>query len=161
MAKMVFTNKNVKEIFENGKLNFEQFVELATNAGLGRKIFNSEGKEVDAKDVNSELRKKFYEVLGVEEGTKGKELRRAFRRHIIDVFEITEDVLANLVITGWGANPFFDAPAHPPAQGLAEPHAGHRVENSLTLLSRRGLREAESPSGDKEVECHCSRTELE
>ena len=30
-------------------------------------------------------------------------------------------------------------PAHPPAQGLAEPHAGHRVENSLTLETARCL----------------------
>lgn len=107
--KMIFTNDNVKAIFEQpDQMNFEQFVELATNAGLGKKIFNTEGKEVDSKNVNNEIRKKFYEVLGIEEGTKGKDLRRAFRRHIVDVFEVTEDVLANLVITGWGANPFFN-----------------------------------------------------
>ena len=108
MAKMIFTNDNTKAVFENGQLNFEQFVDLATNAGLGRKIYNTEGKEVDSKNVNSQIRKKFYEVLGLEEGTKGKELRRAFRRKMIDVFEVTEDILANLVITGWGANPFFN-----------------------------------------------------
>ena len=35
MAKMIFTNENTKAIFEQpNQLNFEQFVDLATNAGL-------------------------------------------------------------------------------------------------------------------------------
>ena len=107
MAKMVFTNKNVNDIFD-GKLSFEQFTQIMTNAGLGKQIFNTEGKAVDTDKVNAEIRAKFFEVLGVEEGTKGKELRRAFRRHMVDMFEVTEEVLSNLIITGWGANPFFN-----------------------------------------------------
>ena len=107
MARMIFTNSNVADIFENGKLSFEDFKDLMLKRGQNKKIFNTEGKDVTDK-ADDKIRAKFYEVLGIEEGTKGKELRRAFRRHIIDVFEITEEVLDNLVITGWGANPFFN-----------------------------------------------------
>ena len=109
MAKMVFTNKRTAEVFENDeKFSFEAFSQLTTDLGLGRKIFNSEGKEVATSVANDQIRAKFFEVLGVEEGTKGKELRRAFRRHKIDVFEVTEEVIDKLIVTGWGDNPFFN-----------------------------------------------------
>ena len=108
MAKVMFSNDKVKDIFENGKLPFEEFQSLMKNRGLGKKIFNSKSEEVNVDNVDAKIRAKFYEVLGVEEGTKGKELRRAFRRHLVDVFEITETVLEDLVNTGWGENPFFN-----------------------------------------------------
>ena len=108
MTKMMFTNAHTADVFENGKLSFEEFSQLMTNVGLGKQIYNTEGKVVDTDKANAEIRAKFYEVLGIEEGTKGKELRRAFRRHMVDVFEVTEEVISQLIITGWGENPFFN-----------------------------------------------------
>ena len=37
-----------------------------------------------------------------------KELRKAIRRHKIDVFEIIEETVENLLVSGWGENPFFN-----------------------------------------------------
>ena len=102
-----FSNKDITAIFENEKCSFEAFQELMTDVAFNHKIFNSEGTEVSKQAANEQLREKFAEVLGVDAGAKGKELRRAMRRHQLDLFEITEDVLENMIITGWGANPFF------------------------------------------------------
>lgn len=102
-----FSNDKVNEIFADPKCTFEAFQELMTDVAFNHQIFNSEGTEVSKKDANDQIKEKFAEVLGVEPGTKGKELRRAMRRHQLDIFEITEDVLSNMIITGWGTNPFF------------------------------------------------------
>lgn len=102
-----FTNEKVNAIFEDGKCSFEGFQELMKDVAFNHKIVNSEGAEVSKQSANEQIREKFNEVLGIEPGTKGKELRRAMRRHQIDIFEITEDVLADMIITGWGTNPFF------------------------------------------------------
>ena len=145
MAKMVFTNKNVNDIFD-GKLSFEQFTQIMTNAGLGKQIFNTEGKAVDTDKVNAEIRAKFFEVLGVEEGTKGKELRRAFRRHMVDMFEVTEEVLSNLIITGWGANPFFNAWPTASPRGEQSPHPRPPRGKNLSPAPHSSLQTATAPS---------------
>ena len=102
-----FTNNDLNAIFANEKCTFEAFQELMKDVAFNHKIYNSEGTEVSKQDANVQLREKFSEILGIEPGTKGKELKRAFRRHKLDLFEITEDVLENMIITGWGTNPFF------------------------------------------------------
>lgn len=103
-----FTNDSVNAIFADEKCTFEAFQELMKDVAFNHKIVNSEGAEVSKKSASEQIREKFSEVLGIEPGTKGKELKRAIRRHQIDIFEITEDVLADLIITGWGSNPFFE-----------------------------------------------------
>ena len=109
MAKMSFTNQHTAEVFERDeKYTFEAFAQLTTDLGLGRKIFNTEGKEISVNEANDKIREKFFEVLDVPVGTKGKDLRRAFRRHKVDVFEVTEDIVDKLIVTGWGENPFFN-----------------------------------------------------
>lgn len=35
-------------------------------------------------------------------------IRKAFRRHKTDVFEVIEETVENLLVSGWGTNPFFN-----------------------------------------------------
>ena len=39
---------------------------------------------------------------------KRQELHKAIRRHKIDVFEVIEETVENLLVSGWGDNPFFN-----------------------------------------------------
>ena len=60
-----------------------------------------------AGEANDAIRKHFFEVLGIDETTNVKEIRRALRRHKVEVFEIIEDTIDEMLISGWGENPFF------------------------------------------------------
>lgn len=108
MPKMNFTNADTRAIFENGVCTFQAFNDLMVDVAKGKEIFDAEGKTVSVDKVNGKIRKVMYDVLGIEEGTKGRELRRAIRRHKVDVFEVIENTVEEMLVSGWGANPFFE-----------------------------------------------------
>ena len=60
------------------------------------------------KEANAKIREKFNAILGVDEKSTKKELRRAIRKHKVDIFEVIEETLENLLVSGWGDNPFFN-----------------------------------------------------
>ena len=95
---MVFSSEKVNEIFT--KYNYSDFSALMYETGM-------KSPRVDVKQANDKIREIFRSVIGVNEKASRKELRKAIRRHKTEIFEITEEVLENLVSTGWQDNPFF------------------------------------------------------
>lgn len=78
-----------------------EFTKLMIDAGRGSVVKYSTGEASEA------IRKQFFQVLGVTEDATPKEMRRAMRAHKAEVFTIIEDVIDELLISGWGDNPFF------------------------------------------------------
>lgn len=101
MLRINFTNDHTAEVFDNMENGFQDFHKLAFDTALGK-------AEVGTKEANDKIREIFNQVLGVDEYTSKKELRKAIRRHKIDVFEIIEEIIPDLLKTGWGDNPFFN-----------------------------------------------------
>lgn len=95
-----FSNPDVREIFsiaENGHADFSQLM-----------IDTARGEEkVSKEDANTKIREIMFQVLGIDETANRRELRKAIRRHRIDVFEVIEETVENLLVSGWGENPFF------------------------------------------------------
>lgn len=108
MAKMNFTNAATAAVFENGNCTFEAFSELMKDVANGKKVFNSEGAEVSTEDANSKIREMMFQVLGIDETANKKEIRQAIRRHKVDVFEVLENTIEDMLVSGWGSNPFFN-----------------------------------------------------
>lgn len=108
MGKMYFSNADTRAVFEDGNCTFAAFSELMSDVAKGKAIYNKDHAEVSKEDANNAIRKVMYQVLGLEEGTKGRELRRAIRKHKVDVFEVLENTIEDMLISGWGANPFFN-----------------------------------------------------
>lgn len=63
---------------------------------------------VSKAEANDKIREVMFEVLGVDASCSRKELRKAIRRHKVDVYEVIEEVVENLLVSGWGENPFFN-----------------------------------------------------
>lgn len=98
-----FTNVELmKRVFENQD-TLMNFNKLMLDTAYGR----TEGLGISKEQANSKIRAKFAEVLGVPVGTRGKELRRAIRANKTAIFEIIEDTIEDLLVSGWGDNPFF------------------------------------------------------
>ena len=97
--KINFTSNDVREIFETKDYN--EFSQLMFDTANG-------AEKIDTKVANDKIREIMFSVLGVDEGCNRKELRKAIRRHRIDVFEVIEETIENLLVSGWGDNPFFN-----------------------------------------------------
>lgn len=99
--------ETVQAVFEQGEQEYMDFSALMLDTA------NDKMKKIDgvadAKGAaNAVIRKKFAQVLGVAEDEKNRKvLRKAIRRHQTEVFELLEETLENLLVSGWGDNPFF------------------------------------------------------
>lgn len=106
MSKISFSNEKTQAIF-NTDCTFAAFSDLMKDVALKKAIYDAEGNEVSADEANKKIRSIMFQVLGLDEDANRKELRRAIRRHKTDVFEVIEDTVENLLVSGWGNNPFF------------------------------------------------------
>lgn len=78
----------------------EEFGNLLYDVAVGKHAGTAEQAEKTIHNV-------FNEILGLPENPKKQEVRNAIRRHKLDLFEVTETILPQLIIGGWGDNPFF------------------------------------------------------
>ena len=101
-------NDRVRAIFSQEDRDLGAFTSLLNTVGAGKVCYDKNMNAVDKDVANDSIRKVMYQVLEIEEGTKGRELRKAIRKHKDEVFEIIEETLLNMVNTGWSQNPFFD-----------------------------------------------------
>lgn len=96
--KLLFSNERTRQIFQN--YGHENVLNLMFDTGLGK-------ERVSKKDANDKIREVMNQVLELGEKPSRKEIKNAMRRHKIDVYEVIEEVVPNLLATGWGDNPFF------------------------------------------------------
>lgn len=97
-----FTNESTRLVFSQPNRVFEDFNKLMFDTGLGK---YEDG--VTKEQANAKIREVMFEVLGVDETASKQELRKAIRRNKVALYEVIEEVIPNLLRTGWQANPFF------------------------------------------------------
>ena len=100
MKKLTFSNADIREVFADKDYN--EFSQLMYDTACGKQ------KDVSKEDADSKIREVMFEILGVDEGCSRKELHKAIRRHKVDIFEVIEETVENLLVSGWGENPFFN-----------------------------------------------------
>lgn len=94
-----FTNQSTSDVF--AVKSYAEFSQLMFDTAKN-------ASKISKEESNNKIREIMFEVLGVEPGCDRKTLRKAIRRHKIDVFEVIEDTVENLLVSGWGENPFFN-----------------------------------------------------
>lgn len=97
--KFNFSNNDVREIFTNN--DYVQYSQLMVDTAKGQ-------EQVSKEDANKKIREIMFSVLGVDEDCDRKTLRKAIRKHKVDIFEVIEETVENLLVSGWGENPFFN-----------------------------------------------------
>lgn len=101
MAKLMFSNESTRNVFANR--NYDAFKTLMEDTAAGR--FQ---QGITKEQANDKIREVMFEVLGVDENTSKKEMRKAIRRHKVDIYEVIEEVVPDLLNTGWIDNPWFN-----------------------------------------------------
>lgn len=101
MPRMNFTNESTRAVFMQDNCNYADFHKLMFETAIGE-------EKVSKEDANKKIREVMFQILGVDENCSRRELRKAIRRHQIDVFEVIEELVPDLLISGWGDNPWFN-----------------------------------------------------
>lgn len=99
LHKINFSTENLQNIF--AVKDYNEFSQLMFDTGMNR-------EKVSKDEANNKIREIMFNVLGTDEHSSRKEIRRAFRRHKEEVFEVIEETVENLLVSGWGDNPFFN-----------------------------------------------------
>lgn len=101
MTKFMNFDLSIKNAFDNNEENYMNFSKLMVDAAHG----NPDG--VTPKQANDKIVEMFRKVIGVDEHATKAEVRKAIRRNQTAVFEIIEEVIDDMLVSGWQQNPFF------------------------------------------------------
>ena len=102
MSKFFQFDMNVRNVFDDDCAKFTAFNKLMFDVAMGTL---EDG--VSKRAASDKIVKKFLAMIGCDEKSDKKAIRRAIRKNQALVFEVLEDTLQNLMITGWQKDPFF------------------------------------------------------
>ena len=104
MANLMTFDANVREIFENNDTKFVAFNKLMVDASV-----NKFEEGITAEDANEKIRKVFRQAIGVSENASKQDVRKAMKKraNLQTLFDLIEELVPNLLKTGWADNPFF------------------------------------------------------
>lgn len=91
---------NVQAVFNNDANDFVAFSQLLTDVARGTQAVSKE-------EANAKIVEVFQSVLGIDKNSRPADVRRAVRRNQALVFDIIEETVQDLLVTGWGNDPFF------------------------------------------------------
>lgn len=100
MNKFMNFSASVQAVFNNDASDFVAFSKLLTDVALGK-------QEVTKAEANKKIVEVFQGVLGIDSASKPADVRRALRRNQTLVYDIIEETVQDLLVTGWGNDPFF------------------------------------------------------
>ena len=100
MNKFMNFAANVQTVFNNDANDFMAFSQLLTDVALGR-------QEVSKEEANKKIVEVFQGVLGITKDSRPSDVRKAIRRNQALVFDIIEETVQSLLVSGWGNDPFF------------------------------------------------------
>ena len=100
MNKFMNFAANVQSVFNNDVNDFMAFSQLLTDTARGTQAVSKE-------EANAKIVEVFQNVLGIDKNSRPGDIRKALRRNQALVFDIIEETVQNLLVSGWGNDPFF------------------------------------------------------
>lgn len=94
-----FKDNNLNLIF-SGDVEYSDYFELMQDTAMSR-------AKVEKEEANEKIREVMFSILGVDKTANRRELRKAIRKHKDEVFEVIEETVQNMLISGWQDNEFF------------------------------------------------------
>lgn len=94
-----FRNSDLNLVF-SGDVNYADYFQLMQDTAMGV-------AKVGKDDANDKIREVMFSILGVDQTASRRELRKAIRKHKVEIFEVIEETVQNMLISGWQDNEFF------------------------------------------------------
>ena len=102
MKNLMHFDNQVREVFENDESKLMAFNKLMLDSARG----SFEGN-ITAKDANDKIVAMFRQAIGLDDKANKADVRKAIRRNQKVLFELIEDVIEDLLVSGWQDTPFF------------------------------------------------------
>ena len=100
MKKFTTFNATVKSAFDNDENNFKAFSRLMVDTAMNK-------QQVEKAEANAKIVEIFQNALGIDSETPHNEIRKAIRRNQSLVFDLIEETIQTLLVTGWQNDPFM------------------------------------------------------
>lgn len=108
MGEKIFSPR-VMGIFAAHKTSYNQMYELMKDVALHKEIFDTEtNRVISIAEANEKIRLFSLDVLGITDVNDKKAVKRALRDNARELFDIIEDVIDEVISTGWGSEPWFE-----------------------------------------------------
>lgn len=101
-------SSHVMNVFANHKTDAETMTNIMTDLALGRTVYDSEGTPVPAAEANAKVHQFSLDVLEITDCKDIKDVRRGWKNHCNEWFQIIEDTVDNVVEVGLQASEWFD-----------------------------------------------------
>lgn len=99
MGKFALFSSSVQNAFESEN-TYMNFSTLLVDTALGK-------QQVSKEEANAKIVEKFSAILGLGEKPTRKEIRRAIQHNQRAIFDVIEDTVEDLLVSGWQENEFF------------------------------------------------------
>ena len=129
MNKFMNFAANVQNVFNNDANDFMAFSRLLTDVALGK-------QEVSKEEANKKIVEVFQSVLGINENSRPGDIRKAVRRNQALLFDIIEETVQNLLVTGWGNDPFFQKYVDQRNLALGDKNEFYAEDDSILSVMR-------------------------
>ena len=107
MRKLTFSN-HVTNVFNEMDTDYMSVKNLMFDLAMGNKIFDEDGIEVSKHEAEEKLRSICQKIFGVNKDSSKRDLKRAYRDHGRDFFDIIEETLDEIITAGYRENEFFN-----------------------------------------------------
>lgn len=131
MAKLMSFDAHVREVFENDEAKFAAFSKLMLDTANGN---FEEG--ISAKEANEKIVSMFKKAIGVDENSTKTEIRKAIRKNKQVLFDLIEEVVPNLLQTGWADNPFFNEFVETRNIEIGDQNVFYTEDNTILSVSK-------------------------
>lgn len=91
----------IQGAFKNDEKNYMAFKQLVVD------LYKDNLNGVSKYDAEQKIQEIFRNAIGVSEKASKKEVRKAIRRNQVQVYELMEDLIEEILVTGWEQNPFY------------------------------------------------------
>ena len=103
MAKLMNFDAHVREVFDNDDAKFASFNQLMLDVAN-----NNLEDGITLKEANAKITTMFKKIIGCDEHSTKAEIRKAIKKNHQVLFDLIEEVVPNLLQSGWQDNPFFN-----------------------------------------------------
>lgn len=108
MAKKLIFSAHVMNVFNEMETNYDEVKNLMYDLAMGNEIYDGD-RVVSKAEAEQKLRTICQKVFGVNENSSKRELKRAYREHGREFFDIIEEVVDVVIAHGFKENEFFNS----------------------------------------------------
>ncbi|MCD8377879.1 MAG: hypothetical protein LUB59_03730 [Candidatus Gastranaerophilales bacterium] len=101
MSKFMSFDASVRNVFKDDEANYKDFQKLMRDAA------NKNVEGYSEKEANEKISAIFLKVIGCDKNSSRREIRKAIRRNQVAIYDLLEETIDDLLVSGWDDDPFM------------------------------------------------------